>query len=92
MGLKDEQKSEICLTNLISHPDQVLIFFSKATGEELLEEDLSELQEALALVKVFYFSCFLFSCCHGLSLVKEEDNSLELTTLMDLLLGDLKKS
>jgi len=38
----------------------------KATGEELLEEELSELQEALALVK-------------------EEDNSLELTTLMDLL-------
>ena len=45
----------------------------KATGEELVEEELSELQEALALIK-------------------EEDNSLELTTLIDLLLGDLKKS
>ena len=52
------------------HP---LILNSKATGEELVEEEVSELQEALALVK-------------------EEDNSLELTTLMDLLLGDLKKS
>ena len=50
-----------------------MILNSKATGEELVEEEVSELQEALALVK-------------------EEDNSLELTTLMDLLLGDLKKS
>ena len=50
-----------------------LILIWKATGEELVEEELSELQEALALIK-------------------EEDNSLELTTLIDLLLGDLKKS
>ena len=53
MVFKDEQKTEICLTNLKLHPDQVFIFISKATGEELLEEELSELQEALALVKVF---------------------------------------
>ena len=58
------------LKHLKWHP---LILNSKATGEELVEEEVSELQEALALVK-------------------EEDNSLELTTLMDLLLGDLKKS
>jgi len=45
----------------------------KVTGEELMDEELSELQEALALVK-------------------EEDNSVELSTLMELLLGDLKKA
>ena len=45
--------------------------FSKTTGEELMVEELSELQDALAVVK-------------------EEDNTLELATLMELLMGDLK--
>ena len=62
-----------------------------------MEEELSELQEALALVKVFFFNfapvkVFSSSSSFNFALVKEEDNSLELTTLMDLLLGDLKKS
>ena len=49
------------------------VFRGGASGRLLMEEELSELQEALALIK-------------------EEDNSLELTTLIDLLLGDLRKS
>ena len=48
-----------------------LILILKATGEELMVEELSELQDALAVVK-------------------EEDNTLELATLMELLMGDLK--
>ena len=77
-----------------------------------MDEELSELQEALALVKVLTFSLFFFlnilNCSHQvlscflsfffffrisyIALVKEEDNSVELSTLMELLLGDLKKA
>ena len=77
-----------------------------------MDEELSELQEALALVKVLTFSLFflleylklisssfvmlsffflLFTISY-IALVKEEDNSVELSTLMELLLGDLKKA
>ena len=77
-----------------------------------MDEELSELQEALALVKVLTFSLFflleylklisssfvmlsffflLFTISY-IALVKEEDNSIELSTLMELLLGDLKKA
>ena len=43
---------------------------SQATGEELTEEEMTELQDALVVIK-------------------EEDNSLEMKDLLELLLGDL---